>query len=484
MHKRSLPPADYFILRILFNLMFSISTLFIKRPTMITNKRLLWAFCALGIFLASCQKERVTTDEFSTIQSPAPVFNSINRSATNFPETFETGSKGAYAAADVTLVTGSWNLADALIGSTTSDRKNGTKSVRIQNSGTVTMNFNVVDGASSVSVYYGKYGTDANSTFEIWASVNNGSSWTQVGTSVTASSTSLTQVLFNTSFSGNVRFQIRKTSGGRLNIDDIDIQDNSTTPTQDDHLTMGNPSGAVTNTSFPNNYLMAKQQYALSYNSSKGTANWVSWHLSSAWKGTAPRCDCFTIDNSLPSGFFRASTSMYTNTGFDRGHQCPSEDRDLNSTDNAATFLMTNIMPQSPNLNRVTWVNMEDYCRTLISAGNELYMIAGGYGSGGTGSNGGITYSINNGTITVPARYWKVIVVLPVGSNDAGRVSSSTRIIAVDMPNTQTVNSQPWGNYRVSVDAIEAATGFDLLSSVAPSVQSVIEAAVDNGPTQ
>ena len=59
-----------------------------------------------------------------------------------------------------------------------------------------------------------------------------------------------------------------------------------------------------------------------------------------------------------------------------------------------------------------------------------------------------------------------------------------TRIIAVDMPNTQTVNSQPWGNYRVSVDAIEAATGFDLLSSVAPSVQSVIEAAVDNGPTQ
>ena len=103
MHKKIFTPADYFILRILFNLMFSISTLFIKRPTMITNKRLLWAFCALGIFLASCQKERVTTDEFSTIQSPAPVFNSINRSATNFPETFETGSKGAYAAADVTL---------------------------------------------------------------------------------------------------------------------------------------------------------------------------------------------------------------------------------------------------------------------------------------------------------------------------------------------------------------------------------------------
>lgn len=447
-------------------------------------KKLLWAFFAFSLFVTSCQKERVTPDETMQEVSAPPVFNSINRSATNFPETFESGSKGAYAAADVTLSTGSWNLADALIGSSTSDRKNGSKSIRMQNSGTVTMNFDVVDGASSISVYYGKYGSDANSTFEIWASTNGGSSWSQVGSSVTASSTALTQVVINTSFAGNVRFQIRKTSGGRLNIDDFDIQDNSSTPTQDDNLTMGNPSGATTNVSFPNNYLMAKQQYALSYNSSRGTANWVSWHLSPAWKGAAPRCDCFTIDNTLPTGFFRASTSMYTNTGFDRGHLCPSEDRDLNSTDNAATFLMTNIMPQAPNLNRVTWANLEEYCRTLMNAGNELYMISGGYGSGGTGSNGGVTYTINSGNITVPARYWKVIVVLPVGSNDAGRVSTSTRVIAVDMPNAQTVNAQSWGNYRVSVDAIEAATGYNMLSNVSSTIQSTIEATVDNGPTQ
>ncbi|HNP52996.1 MAG TPA: DNA/RNA non-specific endonuclease, partial [Ferruginibacter sp.] len=241
---------------------------------------------------------------------------------------------------------------------------------------------------------------------------------------------------------------------------------------------------AVPNAAFPNNYLMTKQQFALSYNNSKGSPNWVSWHLSPAWKGTAPRCDCFTQDNTLPTGFYKTSTSNYTNTGFDRGHQCPSEDRDLNSTDNAATFLMTNIMPQAPNLNRVTWVDLEDYCRTLINSGNELYIMAGGYGSGGTGSNGGITYSFASGKVNVPARYWKVIVVLPVGSNDAGRVSANTRVIAVDMPNVQTVNSQPWGNYRVSIDAIEAATGYDFLSNVSTTIQSSIEATVDNGPTQ
>jgi hypothetical protein len=51
-----------------------------------------------------------------------------------------------------------------------------------------------------------------------------------------------------------------------------------------------------------------------------------------------------------------------------------------------------------------------------------------------------------------------VLVVLPIGSNDINRVSSATRIIAIDTPNTQTVTDQTWGFYRTSVDAIEAAS--------------------------
>jgi endonuclease G len=38
-------------------------------------------------------------------------------------ENFETGTKTAYAAADVTLSTGVWNLNDALLGNTTADKK-------------------------------------------------------------------------------------------------------------------------------------------------------------------------------------------------------------------------------------------------------------------------------------------------------------------------------------------------------------------------
>lgn len=252
----------------------------------------------------------------------------------------------------------------------------------------------------------------------------------------------------------------------------------------EDNMLMGNPSSAVTDILIPDNYLMVKDQFTLSYNNSKGTPNWVSWHLSTAWKGSEPRCDCFTADNSLPASFYHTYTSNYTNTGFDRGHQCPSNDRDKTAADNAATFLMTNVIPQAPHLNQITWNALEDYCQTLMYQGNELYIISGGHGSGGSGSLGGITTTISNGHVTVPSDCWKVIIVLPVGSNDVSRVSSSTRVIAVDMPNTQTVNSQQWGYYRISVDSLESLTGYNFISAVPDSIQLLIEATADTGPTQ
>jgi endonuclease G len=69
------------------------------------------------------------------------------------------------------------------------------------------------------------------------------------------------------------------------------------------------------------------------------------------------------------------------------------------------------------------------------------------------------------------------------GTNDVSRVTTSTRVIAVLMPNDQTCSSQPWGYYRTTVDNIESLTGYDFLSLVSASTQSVIEAKVDNGPT-
>ena len=402
------------------------------------------------------------------------------RTAALFPEGFESGTKTSYTAGNVSLGSGQWTFSNALIGTSSSDRKTGSKSARIQSSGFIHTNFNLNFGVNFVTVQHAKYGSTANSSWQFFYSINNGSTWTQVGSTINTTSTSLSTVTFTLNTTVPTRIRISKLSGsGIINIDNLLVDEPGESPTRDSHLELGNPSNAVTSTTSPNNYLLSKSQYVLSYNNSRGTANWVAWHMSNAWKGSATRCDCFATDTQLPSTFFRASSTSFSGSGFDRGHMCPSEDRDGSSADNAATFLMSNMIPQAPNNNQITWNAFEGYCRNLLNQGNELYIVSGGYGIGGTGSNGGVTTTLASGAIAVPSRVWKAVVVMPIGSNDLSRVTSATRVIAIDVPNTQTASSQPWHAYRTSVDAIEAQTGLDLFNLVSSEFQNSIEAQVD-----
>lgn len=248
------------------------------------------------------------------------------------------------------------------------------------------------------------------------------------------------------------------------------------------HLVMGNPSNAVSDAGTPDNFLIQKNEFALGYNNSLGAAMWVSWHLSPQWRGGAERQDDFRPDPDLPTGFFKANSSSYTGTGFDRGHQCPSEDRDGSISMNSATFVMTNMLPQAPNVNQDCWVKMENYLRSLVNGGDEIYIISGGYGVGGSGNNGGTTNHIANGSITVPKRLWKIAVVVSLGADDLDRVTTDTRVIAIDVANMQSAGAASWGTRRVSVRSIETATGFNFLSNLPTAIQDVIENKVDDGP--
>ncbi len=405
-----------------------------------------------------------------------------SQAATILTEGFEAGGKTAYAAANVTLGSGSWYLDDALTGNTASDRKTGSYSARVREIGKVRMNFNVAS-AGTVSVQHAKYGTDANSTWELYSSTNNGSSWTKVGATVTTSSTTLSTANFTVNNATAIRFEIRKISGGanRVNFDNISITDYiAATPTptptptpppsSNVHLTMGNPSNATANASFPTNYLMEKTQYALSYHRDNGTPNWVSWHLATSWFGSTPRQDDFRADTTLPAGWYRVGGSSYSGSGYDRGHMCPSADRTSSVANNSATFLMTNMIPQAPDNNQQSWASLETYCRTLANSGNELYIISGGYGFAGT---------IDSGRVAIPTHTWKVIIVIPNGTNDVSRVTGSTRVISVFVPNQNGISSD-WRTFRVSADYIEGVTGNDFFSNVSTSIQSQIESVIDN----
>jgi len=240
-----------------------------------------------------------------------------------------------------------------------------------------------------------------------------------------------------------------------------------------EHLLFGNPSRAETTPAKSTNYLMVKKQYVLSYHRFNGTANWVAWHLDSSWLGEVRRSNDFRADSTLPKHWYWVHERSYRRSGYDRGHMCPSGDRTNTQEDNSATFLMTNIIPQAPNNNQGPWAAFEIYCRELVKQGKELYIYSGGYGSQGF---------IDSGRVNIPARTWKVVLVLDAGEDDLKRVTTTTRTIAVDMPNNNFSLSKndDWRNFRTSIDAIEQKTGFNFYSNLSPSVQDIIEQTTDS----
>lgn len=248
---------------------------------------------------------------------------------------------------------------------------------------------------------------------------------------------------------------------------------------QSPDMLMGNPSRATTDTANGDSFLMVKPYFALSYNNSMGTPNWVSWRLTDTDIGSARRVP-FYPDEGLPRGFRMVTPADYTGSGFDRGHMCDHSDRSATEEASHATFVMTNMIPQSPNVNEKAWAQLEAYCRQLVKLGHKhLYIIAGPAGQGGEGKMGPRMQIGRSRRIAVPAKCWKMIMVLDGGpGDDLQKVNANTRLIAVIMPNDMTVGEE-WAGYRVSVRAVEELTGYKFFDQVPAAIIEPLKTAVD-----
>jgi endonuclease G len=424
-------------------------------------------------------------------------------------EDFEKGTKGSYAQADLLLPSGSWNFENALIGTSTADSKKGSKSVRLK-TGSISMNFDISD-ITAVYISSAIYGNDPKSSWRLLVSMDGGHNYSQVGKTVTITAAKLITDTIKVQPFYKMRFKLENTgstAAARINIDDFTfvkqeqkqvtlnydstnvtaqsfsgktrgiIYGNDIQPEKGDNSNMlfGNPSHASSTT--PENYFLDLKYYSQSYSRSRAIPNWVSWHLdASSTTSMADRLDNFAGFSELPPDYFVAQASSYIGSGFDRGHNCPSADRSSSKEANSATFLMTNMIPQAPKNNQRTWGNFEAYLRKQVDAGNEVYIIMGNYGLGGIGSKGAAA-TICNGNIAVPANLWKVAIILPVGDHDLERVNASTRIIAISTANINTIDPD-WKKYRVTVNDIEKATGYDLLTALPERIQTMVEQQID-----
>jgi endonuclease G len=250
-------------------------------------------------------------------------------------------------------------------------------------------------------------------------------------------------------------------------------------------MLLGNPSAATPDPTNRSNYLMLKPYYALAYNDAKGTANWVSWRVTASDLGDAPRKQIFDPDKTLPQGFKIINHKDYSGSGFDRGHLCPHSDRAATREMSFATFVMTNIIPQAPNVNQKAWAQLENYCRDLVRHEHQrLYIISGPEGQGGRGSNGAAE-TIAGGKVVVPARCWKIIVVVPDSGNpadDLQKISPSTRVISVEMPNDNQAVGEAWAPFRTTTAQIEGQTGYHFFDRLPVEVAQALRQKADTVP--
>jgi endonuclease G, mitochondrial len=148
------------------------------------------------------------------------------------------------------------------------------------------------------------------------------------------------------------------------------------------------------------NYYLQKLTYSMSYNASLGHANWVAWTLKAS-DISVNYCGClFRQDDNLPEEIRKISRSAYNKTKYDRGHFCNSQARSQNANVNAETYVMTNAVPQTPNLNRGVWKKYEEMCQLWARNGETLTIYAGAIGKKGT---------LKKNSVNIPKQFWKVI---------------------------------------------------------------------------
>ncbi len=233
------------------------------------------------------------------------------------------------------------------------------------------------------------------------------------------------------------------------------------------HLALGLPDGSGVGQAA--RWLLVRPQYVTSYNSLRKVPNWSSWKLDATDFGSASRATSFKTDPLLAASVAQANDADYRNSGFDRGHLCPSADRTFTDADNDATFFLTNVVPQTHASNAGPWLDLEDESRQLATTGKRMVIIAGPI-------FGATQQAIGTG-VDVPLSMFKVVVVMD-GPASPQSVTSSTKVYAAIIPNAAVISGS-WRQWQVTARTVEQLTGLDFLSDLPRSTQDLLETRLD-----
>jgi endonuclease G len=226
------------------------------------------------------------------------------------------------------------------------------------------------------------------------------------------------------------------------------------------HVRWGNPGGTCN--------VLFKRHYVTCHDSYKRIPEWVAYRLTPrSLQGDAARSDDFRADPELDADQ-RAVPADYRYSGYDLGHMAPAAAFKRSRSAMSETFLMSNIAPQRPHLNRRLWRKLEGQVRALVETHVSVWVVTGSLFLNTDGTPADSFTAIGNNEVAVPTHFYKVILA----------ESEGLEAFAFVMANSIDPLSGEPADYATSVDSVESIAGLDLFAALPDSTERRIEAAV------
>ena len=185
---------------------------------------------------------------------------------------------------------------------------------------------------------------------------------------------------------------------------------------------------------------------------------WCAYHVRPQAPYDAGKRPGFTKDKSVAAA---PTPNDFTRSGYDRGHMVPNYAiaTRYGSDEQKKTFLMSNIVPQTPALNRGVWRDVEHRIADLwASRYGEIWVIVGCISDGNE--------TVSGTSVDVPTQFYQVIVA---------QEGMDVRALAVLFE-----QDVPWNCWAarniVTIDELEKRTGLDFNPELPGFIQDPLEA--------
>ena len=205
--------------------------------------------------------------------------------------------------------------------------------------------------------------------------------------------------------------------------------------------------------------VLRNQGFVVGYSEQRRDPLWVCYRVFRVGTEVLPdRPSRFLVDDRTRS---RVPPEAYAGSGYDRGHMAPNFAiaTRYGQAAQAETFLMSNIVPQAPRLNRGMWQRLEMLAsKTYAPRCDEVWIIAGPVFDRNI-------QALRSG-VEIPDACYQIIL---------DELNDRPRVLAFVIPQDVPLNAR-LEDYLRSVDDVEAMAGLDFLSELPDELEGSLEA--------